>query len=928
MKKKRWLISGIALLAIALLATLLFAGCRKKNAVDEPPTEQGSGEIVVVEHGERVNVDLAGYALSYTAGGSGAFREKMSLLGTRLEALTGVATTAGPSADTRVIEVKTDAADADIEGHGFVIRRSGEKISIVGTTALITQMGVDYFMNHYLTGAVISLPEKAISDQYEMIKIESSTEDRYYVVYDADIDIRSDMEDENLGDTDAYYGKSSETGYDYAYHVAKEFIARFPTALARADVKEVKEKELLIGATNRPETAQALSYLRGHEYGIMVINDRIVVTGYSVVALHKAAPLFFDYLSDARDVNGDILFPRNLRMIGEVSDRWLTDITFPQGLPLAYTADDGDGVFQYLYTGSEAVNHDAFSAYVNTLVGEGYTILTQSSAEGSCFVTLTDATRAKMIHVAYDAYAHAKDNAAGKAWKYSDPAIRVTTAFTNSVATHYNDVKPSGYEAGKEYKTYESGWREVYYYNPAFTLAQYRDTLIQKGFAVQFTDNVENVIVMRNPTTGERVTARVANDKEYVKNETTYVNAIAVRYLAPGLVELPDAELLSANQSYTKVTDTKIVPIDLSAVKEVGVTPSYGTGYVMQLEDGRFVIIDGGASDSGSTKESAYAQVKNCWSILSSLYTQTFGREPSPEHPVEIAAWIITHAHGDHMYMFWDFVDRYGGGAGPNTIGAYATLEYLIANSPDFTMMYNTGEPNMNLPREMAKFMRYYKDGFTFIKAQTGQHYYLANLDIETLFTPGDLYPQRIVTYNDSSTIQRLHFRSTANEKGARTLDHYASDAVSTTFLSTGDAYRWGGRWICAMYGSYLKTDMVSVSHHGGPGFTAAVYDMIAPRTLLWSMSAGTVHSGFTTGSSWYAEVNRHFYYELESVEYIFIADVYHVMITIDESGARYDAIRDAVTGETISYHVTSKKMTEAQKAQMRDEKPIAIHKT
>ena len=121
--KKRWLISGIALLAIALCATLLFAGCRKKNAVDELPTEQGNGEIVVVEHGERANVDLTGYALSYTAGGSGAFREKMELLGTRLTALTGAAITAETAADTRVIEVKTDAADADIEGHGFVIRR-------------------------------------------------------------------------------------------------------------------------------------------------------------------------------------------------------------------------------------------------------------------------------------------------------------------------------------------------------------------------------------------------------------------------------------------------------------------------------------------------------------------------------------------------------------------------------------------------------------------------------------------------------------------------------------------------------------------------------------------------------------------------------------------------------------------------------------
>ncbi len=932
MKRKGWLIGGIALgVLCVLLAVGIPLALYLRNKVSDGP-ENGEGEtngaITAVEHGARADVDLTGYRITYAAGVSGAFREKMTLLGTKLSLLTGSTVTAEASGSGKVIEVRTDTENEDLSGHGFVIRRDTDRISIVGTTALITQMGVDYFMNTYLRGAVVSLPERAVSDNYEMMELVSTRDERYYIVYDADLDTRAQFEDVSIsGNEDVFYGTSSETGRDYTYDVAMTVSAYFPTAQLRKDTEGVQEKEILIGRTNRAETAKALALLKGHEYGIMVIDGRVVITGYSTAALHKAAPLFYDYLSDARDAEGKILFPRNLRMIGEASDRWLTDVTLPAGLPLSSTADDGDGVFQYLYAGSDAVNREAYDAYVAALIGEGYVLLTESNAEGSCFKTFTDAARAKMIHVAYNAYAHKGDNTAGKEWLYSDPAIRVTTAYTGEFSGYMNDIKPSDYDAAKEYKTYESGWREVYYYNPAFDLAEYREMLETKGYTVQLMDGVENVLVMRNGTTGERVTARVATDRTLTSGNAVYTQAIAVRYLAPGLVVLPKSTLLDAHQSYHKVTDSKIVSIDLSAVESKGISGTYGTGYVMMLEDGRFVIIDGGASDGGTSGSAAWAQVKNVWSILTSLYKEAFGKEPTPEDPVRIAAWIITHAHGDHMNMFWDFANRYGGGAGGKTIGAYATLDYLIANSPDFTTMYNTGEPNMTLPREMSKYQSYFKDGFTFIKVQTGQHYYFANLEIETLFTPGDLSPQRIVTYNDTSTIQRLCFRSTAIGTGQRELDHKTSTATRTTFLSTGDAYRWSGRWMAAMYGSYLKTDMVSVSHHGGCGFTAEIYDLVSPDTVWWSMNKNNVHSGYSTGSSWYARVDQHLIYDVTSVAYIYVADDHHITLTLGEAGARHDGIYDAVTGEKLSHYVTGKSMTNAQKTDMREKKPVAIHK-
>ena len=927
MRKTKTILWRALLLLLSL--SLLLVGCKKEPEPEEQePTpddvtdDATVTEIDVREIGEVANVSLVGYTLKYPANASAAFREEMTLLGERLYRLTGEAVQATHFGGEKVIEAKVDSTDADISGYGFAIKREGDRITIVGTTALLAQMGVDYFTGHYLVAATVSLPELVISDELQMISLSSDGEERYYVVYSADADTRNQTEDEIVsGDPDTYYGKSSESGCDYAYDVAETIKTLVPSSSTRKDTKGEKPNEILVGMTNRAETATALSLLKGHEYGIMVIEDHVVITGYSTAALHKAAPIFYDYLSDAMNEDGEVLFPRNLCMIGEASDRWLTDIPMPDGLPLYSTADDGDGVFQYLFSGSAAVNAAAFDSYVARLVAVGYQVISSNSAEGSHFKTFKNADGSQMIHVAYNAYAHASDNKAGGEWLYSSPAIRVTTAYTNSYYGHVNDTRPSGYDYSKGYKTYESGWREIYYFNPVQDLAAYVASMEQKGYTVTLEDEVAKAASLVNSETGERIYVRIANDKVVTTGNTSYTYALAVRYLAPGVVELPDSTLLDSNQVYDKVTDAKIVPIDLSAVSSMGLSGSYGTGYVMMLEDGRFVIVDGGAADGGTSGQNAFAQVENFWSIVKSLYAEVYGHEPTVESPAHIAAWIITHAHGDHMNMFWDFADRYGGGAGPHSVGAYVKLDYLIATTPDYTMQYNTGEPNMTMNQELAKYRRYFKYGFTYLKVQTGQQYYFANLEIETLFTHGDLQPQRIVTFNDTSTVQRLYFRSTADGTGRRVVDHANTDLVTTSFLSTGDSYRWGGRWLAAMYGNYLQSDMVSVSHHGGPGWTAEVYDLVSPTAVCWSMGKSAAYGGYSTSNNWYSLADQHLVYEIRSVTYVFVADDHHITIVLKESGADYDGIYDAVTKEKISYLETD------QKHVMYTEKSVAVKK-
>ena len=897
--------------------------CTQHNMVNGVCTVCGEKEkAFAVESGSKTSVSLSGYYLVYTSG-SKAFDETMAVLATKIYGYTGsVVYSYASNSTTRQICVKT-GSDAAINGHGFAIKYESGKITIIGTTALITQIGVNYFINTYLTGATISIPALVVSDEYDMVNLSG-----YRPVYSQTLDDSTQSSDASANNPDAYYGVTSETGRDLAVDMAYDLADLLGTSV-RKDSYTAIAKEILIGRTNRAQSEAALALLEGHEYGIMMIDGRLVIAAYSEAGLHKARALLSAYLADAT-VNGQILLPSNLRIIGTASERWLTDVTLPD-LPLYNTADDGDGAFQYFYRG-DGVNKAAFDAYVAALKAEGYTVLQESNAEGSYFVTLTNSAKNQMIHVSYEAYAHATDNTAGSEWTAvwgSSPAIRVVTAYVqeNYTPMFSNVKKPSSSAANKEYKTYESGVRQVYYlYNSWPTaLSSYRSTLTSNGYTLIFYDNASERFVALNKNTGEWIEA-YCTDCNITTGGSTYYYAILMRYYAPGVIILPDSQILNANQSYTKVTDSKIVSIDLSSADDAA---SYGTGYVIMLEDGRFVIIDGGASEGGT---STWKQVSSFWSIISSLYEEAYGYEPTTSNPVRIAAWIITHAHGDHMNMFWDFTRRYGGVAS-DSLGAYVDIDYVITNNVDYTMQYNTGEPNMTFTQELSKFIRYLKYDFDYIKAQTGQKYYFANLEIDTLFTTSNLNPNRIVTFNDTSSVQRLNFVRTADGTGTRTVNHKTASASSkSSFLSTGDMYRWGGRWLAAMFGSYLKTDMVSVSHHGGPGATAEFYDVVAPRVVWWSMNKSNVHGGYSTGSSWYAKVDQHLLYNVDSVEYVFVADDYHITLVLKADGPDYDGIYHATDTykSALSYYTvsrTSLKNNSSTKTSLSSAAPVAIRK-
>ncbi len=816
--------------------------CPTCNAVLNGKSKVGK-EQVVITGGSNVSVDLSKYKkVIYPAGASALHVQRAQQLASLLSALTGQTVSAvADNKATTTYEIllgrvdRSAASDAykDISGHGYTVQYRSNKIVITGTNPIIAFWGLDYFENTYLKGSetTVTMPQKATSDKYRTaMLVNASGAVEYTPIYDQHLDTDDSVPTGSAASSETYYGVvggnvSGSTGVDYAYDATlaiRDYLVQISSGDALSvysDARTPSSKELLVGIPDRAQVVQALSLLQGHEYGIFVYEDRVIVTGYSTLALQKAVSIFIEYLADAVCADGSVVLPQNLCIKGSASNEWFVDAPQPDGLTLYNTADGGDGALQYLYMGN-GVNKSAFDAYCQKLEAAGYVVVTQSNAEGSYFVTYERKADHTMVHVSFDAYTHAS----GSNFAYASPSIRIITSYTNRVST---------------------------------------------------------------------------------------------------MLTVPTAEMLNPNQSYEKITDSAIVAVSLHGTVTIDgreLKDANGTGYVILLEDGTFIVIDGGASaGSNGNLSTSWYEVDNMWKILSTLYQKVYGHAPTREDPVRIRAWVISHSHGDHIGVLWDFTHRYGVGTNCSTSTCSCTqaqgrgavqIDYLLTNVPAQSELYNTGEANLEMRTQQAKLRRYLTGSetdntFTYVKVQTGQKLYFANAEIEVLFTHNDLNPQRIVTFNDTSSVMRFTFTPTQ--------DGEKVDAGKTSFLFTGDAYMHSGRWMCAMYGDYLKSDMVTLAHHGGPGVEAAFYQKVQAR-VLWVPNTTANSNGWmtTSAATWIKTANRTAA-TLSSVKYVICANYYNMTnrnITVDltVSGPDLDnAYYTGASGSVVYGAVNSK---------------------
>ena len=331
-------------------------------------------------------------------------------------------------------------------------------------------------------------------------------------------------------------------------------------------------------------------------------------------------------------------------------------------------------------------------------------------------------------------------------------------------------VYPAALQAGAP--AGEGGTLIRAYKTDAQSFAAYGQTLANAGYTLQSQYNAgENLFFTY-----------------YKGNQTLTCNYHPVEQTADIIVDDEQNRPLSAAENqYTAITTTLFTQMGLSYISE-----NAGMGYVMRLADGRFIVIDGGSN--------SYEEYKHLYSIIAKQHQES-GREGIPV----IAAWFLTHAHGDHYGNFQKFASLYC----PDSV----TLESVVWNMGN--EITNSGL--QSLAKSIRNFFKASMRGVHMYVARTGQKYHIANVTVDVLFTPDDYGFTSIQGDNNTSCYYKI------------TVDN------GQTIMITGDSEGRAAGYMSKRYAAGgLEADIMQQAHHGYWAGSVDLYKLINPEVVFW----------------------------------------------------------------------------------------------
>ena len=317
--------------------------------------------------------------------------------------------------------------------------------------------------------------------------------------------------------------------------------------------------------------------------------------------------------------------------------------------------------------------------------------------------------------------------------------------------------------------------------------------------------------------------ATYIND-EYTLNVGYYAYEKAIRATVEPRNALPPR---AEDNSYEKKVQPCVAQFGLEYLGSEGdTTLANGQSEAFQLADGSYIVVDGGFPRDIDAKQ---------------LYEFMYDNAPDPNN-ITIAAWIITHAHGDHSGAFKTFTQTYA---------SKVKLELMICNFPSKTAKAEGGLSDGPDADQIPNLVSSYP-GAKFINAHAGQVYHLRDAKVEILYTLESFAPGVLDQYNTCSLIFKV-------ELGGQ------------SFLMLGDATQDACQIAYNMYGDYLKSDFLQVAHHGfGVGSSTytgvtSVYSTAAAPVILWPCADRAFPTMYDRAPS------RHLI-ELDSTKEIFVA--------------------------------------------------------
>ena len=271
---------------------------------------------------------------------------------------------------------------------------------------------------------------------------------------------------------------------------------------------------------------------------------------------------------------------------------------------------------------------------------------------------------------------------------------------------------------------------------------------------------------------------------------------------------------LESDNKYKAVTTTQITMLGCEFQESSGAYKGNGLSLLYRLADGSFVIVDGG-HDTNST----------WWrnNLMDAITEQA--KDYASGKDIRIAAWFISHAHGDHMGMLKKEASNFAKKFTVERVIANLMSDKEIEKSLDSShgKNFGGGEAKVtNQVRTAAKDM-----GADLIQCHTGQKFYFADTVFEILYTVESFAPATTNALNTSSIL----VRSTTTDASGK----------STSVMVMGDVTGPAMAICNNMYGNDLRCEIVQVAHHGyqtwgNDGAIAESYKLMSPEIVLWPM--------------------------------------------------------------------------------------------
>lgn len=687
-----------------------------------------------------------------------------------------------------------------------------------------------------------------------------------------------------------------------------------------SEATKVEDKEILVGNTNRKETEKALKSIKGDGYTITVIKDKIVIVGTSNLFTLLALQEFEDtYLSGEKNATFNIekVLEKKVETIS-IDNKWsfihegqlksgdfvvkqiietqkaISDVSDVRGNAMKVYPDTQKAAATEILVGM--INRAESKAFAAGIDGADYGF---GIKDGKLIVAgLNEAMVGKSFTLLRDALRDSVTVVDGK------KAIVLPADFscimTDTEAGIVTDFpRPEGLTVSGSQTVHDGSTTYLYQGSgvSADAYKAYVNKLKAEGYTLHGQENtVEDSIfgTYVNRQTGITVYAAYNAYKHAAAQGLTDLFQPAIRLVVAKLdtVNLLDEDMLAPD--YTgKVQESSITTIKIHPYDAGGRMATYGNMYVITLQDGSFVMYDAGPYSEESTDE--------IYKVLLALYREGHhGNDPTADDPIRIAAWVISHGHGDHTGNFQPFLKKFCKEYGGYVDGiveehqSYVTVDRLIANFISDEEAKNC-DGNLTLRNKYAEYSTMVHDaegeeqGFKYYKVHTGQKFWLANVEFEIMHTHEDQYPNRsyngdgVNVYNEKSLIFRTHIYHTVG--GSAT-------GGKTSTLWLGDGQTLASRILRATYGDKIQTEQMQYAHHGYNGCEWALYKMIKP-TLIWWPQGSEEYSAYNNdahASSGGANgVNYKVITQLSSVQWIILGDHMNYTVTVLADGARYE---------------------------------------